>query len=121
MRLGGGDANDGGGRVGVDTADGGGFAIVTENAVDGEENDEQGRHHVVHDQQRRHHDDHLQPEQSQQRHNRHCDENSEVDGANEWVASEVDPFLSAMREAILRERPVDVPAFASNFATRWTT
>lgn len=33
-----------------------------------------------------------------------------------WVASQVDPFMSALRQALLRDRPGDVSAYASAFA-----
>lgn len=41
---------------------------------------------------------------------------SEVD---RWVYSEVDPFLSAVRRGLLRDRPVDISAYVSNFCSDW--
>lgn len=41
-----------------------------------------------------------------------------VDGVvvDPWVASQVDPFMSSLREALLRDRPPDVPAYVSDFS-----
>lgn len=33
-----------------------------------------------------------------------------------WVASHVDPFMSSLREALLRDRPSNVPAYVSSFS-----
>ncbi len=40
-------------------------------------------------------------------------------GADPWVVSEVDPFLTALRQTLLRDRPADVPAAASAFSADW--
>lgn len=37
-------------------------------------------------------------------------------GVDPWVASQVDPFMSSLREALLRHRPADVPAYVSAFS-----
>lgn len=37
-------------------------------------------------------------------------------GVDPWVASQVDPFMSSLREALLRDRPADVPAYAFAFS-----
>lgn len=42
-----------------------------------------------------------------------------ADGVEPWVASQVDPFMSALRLALLRDRPKDVPAYASMFSANW--
>lgn len=33
-----------------------------------------------------------------------------------WVASQVDPFMSSLREALLRDRPANVPAYVFAFS-----
>lgn len=38
---------------------------------------------------------------------------------NEWIATHVDPFLRALREALARDRPTDVSEFVSGFVARW--
>lgn len=37
-------------------------------------------------------------------------------GVDPWVASQVEPFMSSLREALLRDRPVDIPAYVSVFS-----
>lgn len=39
--------------------------------------------------------------------------------ADAWVVSQVDPFLSALRQVLLRDRPADIPAAASAFSADW--
>lgn len=61
----------------------------------------------------------------QQYHQRHCQNRghnsnndcSNAEGIEKWVAS--DPFLIGMRDAMVRERPADVPGFVLEFAARW--
>ena len=36
-----------------------------------------------------------------------------------WVASEVDPFLSAVRQGLLRDRPADIPTYVSKICNGW--
>lgn len=38
--------------------------------------------------------------------------------AEGWASLQVDPYLCQIREALLRERPVDVPGFVATFTSR---
>lgn len=47
-----------------------------------------------------------------------------MDGSDEtqddpWVLSEVDPFVLALRRALLRDRPSDLSAYVAEFAVNW--
>lgn len=37
-------------------------------------------------------------------------------GVDPWVASQVEPFMSSLREALLRDRPADIPGYVSAFS-----
>lgn len=44
---------------------------------------------------------------------------SDVFMVDRWVSSEVDPFLSAVRRGLLRDRPADISAYVSKFCNGW--
>lgn len=60
-------------------------------------------------------DDHQQHESQSQSRRHSCS----AGGVEKWVTVEVDPFLHAMREAMVRERPADILGFVSELAARW--
>lgn len=39
--------------------------------------------------------------------------------AERWIASEVEPFILALRSTLLQEQPADIPSFVSTFANNW--
>lgn len=52
------------------------------------------------------------------------DKEKKMDGGDEtqddsWVLSEVDPFVLALRRALLRDRPADLSAYVTEFAADW--
>lgn len=64
-------------------------------------------------------------QQEQEQRQLHNDGRNPQDGdlvrneVDSWFASEVDPFLGALREGLLKSRPTDVGSYASDFAARW--
>lgn len=46
------------------------------------------------------------------------DDGDETQG-DPWVLSEVDPFVLALRRALLRDRPADLSAYVAEFAADW--